>query len=96
MTFTIDLPEEQEAALRAEARAQGIRVEQLLQRLVEERLQPVRFPGSGDAQPPQIEPFWKAFTRRMHALPSDVFERLPPDGASEHDHYLYGSPKRDS
>jgi hypothetical protein len=40
------------------------------------------------------EPFWKAFARRIHALPAEVFERLPGDGASERDHYLYGSPKR--
>jgi hypothetical protein len=38
------------------------------------------------------EPFWKAFTRRMHSLPE--FDRLPADGASEHDHYVYGSPRR--
>jgi len=30
----------------------------------------------------------------MDALPDEVFERLPKDGASEHDHYLYGAPKR--
>jgi hypothetical protein len=40
------------------------------------------------------QPFWKAFTGRVHALPGEVFERLPVDGASDHDHYLYGSPKR--
>jgi hypothetical protein len=40
------------------------------------------------------EPFWKSFTRLVHALPDEVFERLPRDGAGEHDHYLYGAPKR--
>jgi hypothetical protein len=30
----------------------------------------------------------------MHSLPDDVFEHLPTDGASEHDHYLYGLPRR--
>ena len=47
---------------------------------------------NGPAQ--DIEPFWRAFTARMHALPPEVFERLPADGASEHDHYLYGTPKK--
>jgi bifunctional DNA-binding transcriptional regulator/antitoxin component of YhaV-PrlF toxin-antitoxin module len=28
------------------------------------------------------------------ALPQDVLDRLPTDGASQHDHYLYGTPKR--
>jgi bifunctional DNA-binding transcriptional regulator/antitoxin component of YhaV-PrlF toxin-antitoxin module len=31
---------------------------------------------------------------RAHALPPDVLERLPADGASQHDHYIYGTPKR--
>jgi Arc/MetJ-type ribon-helix-helix transcriptional regulator len=42
------------------------------------------------------EPFWKGFTRQLHALPNAVFERLPDDGASEHDPYLYGAPKRNA
>ena len=28
------------------------------------------------------------------ALPAEVLDRLPPDGASQHDHYIYGTPKR--
>jgi hypothetical protein len=29
-------------------------------------------------------------------VPPEVFDALSRDGASEHDHYLYGSPKRTS
>ncbi len=43
---------------------------------------------------PPRAPFWATFTEQVHALPDAVFERLPEDGASEHDHYLYGAPKR--
>jgi len=32
----------------------------------------------------------------MEDLPDDVLERLPIDGAAQHDHYIYGSPKRPS
>ncbi len=28
------------------------------------------------------------------ALPNEVWDRIPEDGAEQHDHYLYGSPKR--
>jgi predicted DNA-binding antitoxin AbrB/MazE fold protein len=28
------------------------------------------------------------------ALPRDVVDRWPANGASQHDHYLYGAPKR--
>jgi Arc/MetJ-type ribon-helix-helix transcriptional regulator len=38
-------------------------------------------------------PFWASFMSQVHALPDEVFARLPKDGASEHDHYLYGAPK---
>ena len=31
---------------------------------------------------------------RARALPPEVLDRLPPDGASQHDHYIYGTPKR--
>jgi predicted DNA-binding antitoxin AbrB/MazE fold protein len=31
---------------------------------------------------------------RAAALPPEVLDRLPPDGASQHDHYIYGTPKR--
>jgi Arc/MetJ-type ribon-helix-helix transcriptional regulator len=40
------------------------------------------------------QPFWERITERMKRLPPEVFDGLPRDGASEHDHYLYGSPKR--
>jgi hypothetical protein len=42
------------------------------------------------------EPFWKPFTRRMHALPEEVFDHLPEDGSFQHDHYIHGTPKRDA
>jgi predicted DNA-binding antitoxin AbrB/MazE fold protein len=29
-----------------------------------------------------------------NALPDEVVARLPADGASQHDHYIYGTPKR--
>ena len=30
----------------------------------------------------------------MSDVPREEFETLPRDGASEHDHYLYGAPKK--
>ena len=83
MTLTISLPDEKEAALKARAQAQGLSPEEFAQQVLAHELEA----SAG-------EPFWKAFTRRMHSLPDEVFERLPTDGASEHDHYLYGSARR--
>ena len=31
---------------------------------------------------------------RACALPPEVLAQLPTDGAAQHDHYLYGTPKR--
>ena len=33
-------------------------------------------------------------TARARDLPQEVLDRLPTDGAAQHDHYLYGTPKR--
>ena len=83
MTLNIDLADDQVAALTAKAQAQGLSPEEFAQQVLAHELEA----SAG-------EPFWKAFTRRMHSLPDEVFERLPTDGASEHAHYLYGSPRR--
>lgn len=39
-------------------------------------------------------PMWQRFQEAAHAIPEDELASLSPDGASEHDHYLYGLPKR--
>jgi hypothetical protein len=83
MTLTINIPEEKEALLNARAQAQGLSPAEFAQQVLTQELEA----SAG-------EPFWKTFTRRMHSLPDEVFERLPTDGSSEHDHYLYGSPRR--
>lgn len=87
MTLILELPDKQEAALKAKAQAHGVSAEEYARQVLVHEL---------DEEGSHPEPFWKAFTRRMHTLPSEVFEHLPADGASEHDHYLYGSPKRNS
>jgi plasmid stability protein len=83
MNLTMNLPDEKEATLKARAQAQGLSPEEFAEYVLAHELE-----GSA------AEPFWKDFTRRMHSLPDEVFEHLPTDGASEHDHYLYGSPRR--
>ncbi len=83
MTLIIHIPDEQETALNAKAQAQGLSPEEYAGQVLAHELEASR-----------TEPFWKAFTHRMNSVPDEAFEHLPTDGASEHDHYLYGSPKR--
>jgi len=90
MTVTIRLSDEQAAALAAQAAEEGLSVDAWLQKLAEQYAN-ARLPS---AEQSTERPVWDIIAERMHSLPADVFERLPRDGASEHDHYLYGSPKR--
>ena len=46
-----------------------------------------------DSQPSQ-PPIWEKIQQRMKSVPLADAEKLPRDGAAEHDHYLYGTPKR--
>jgi Arc/MetJ-type ribon-helix-helix transcriptional regulator len=39
-------------------------------------------------------PAWQRLLNIMGDVPEDVFERMPTDGAEQHDHYIYGTPKR--
>ena len=90
MTMKLELPPDVQAGLLAQARESGMSLEEFAAEVLRERAQGSALPTS------ESEPFWKAFTRKVHALPDAVFERLPEDGASEHDHYLYGAPKRNA
>lgn len=90
MTVTIQLSDEQAAALQAQAAEEGVSIDVLLQRLADQYAQSRLSP----ADPRSHRPVWEVITDSMKAVPPEVFERLPQDGASEHDHYLYGSPKR--
>jgi antitoxin component of MazEF toxin-antitoxin module len=38
-------------------------------------------------------PIWERIAARARALPPEVLAGLPDDLASQHDHYLYGTPK---
>ena len=47
------------------------------------------------ASPPTAEkPIWEIADELFGAIPDEELARLPMDGAAEHDHYLYGWPKR--
>jgi hypothetical protein len=71
----------------AQAQASGLSLEEYAEKVLRERAHQTVTEASPN------EPFWKSFTRQVHALPDEVFERLPEDGASEHDHYLYAHPR---
>ena len=45
-------------------------------------------------QSTETRPIWEIITELSAQVPMEEWEKLPSDGAEQHDHYLYGSPKR--
>jgi plasmid stability protein len=82
----IELPDEQAAALKARAAREGLTLEDWFRKWAEE-------------QPPAMQPLQTAadiVLGRMRNVPPDIMAAMPKDGASQHDHYIYGWPKREA
>jgi hypothetical protein len=47
--------------------------------------EPVVMPG---------KPIWERIIERFTAVPTQEWDKVPVDGAEQHDHYIYGTPKR--
>ena len=89
MTLTLELPDRKEAALKARAQAHGVSAEQNVQQVIDRDL------DEGLAvEPHDSRPVWEVISEIMKDVPDEVFDRLPKDGASQVDHYIYGLPKR--
>jgi plasmid stability protein len=89
MSLTLNLPPDKEATLRARALAQGVSAEQYARRVLEEDLQTLESAGKTDNR--HIS---EIIAEIMAGVPPEEFAKLPKDGSREHDHYLYGHPKR--
>jgi hypothetical protein len=86
----IEIPDEQAAALKAKAAAHGFTLEQWFGKLAEE---PV---VQGQTAPRAATPrhIGEVIRERMSKVPPEIMAAMPNDGASQHDHYIYGLPKR--
>jgi hypothetical protein len=92
MTITLPLEPQEEARLTAVARLRGVSTDDLLREALDSIL-------AGAAPKPQTakaetRPIWEVMLDNIEGIAPEEFARLPKDGASEHDHYLYGHPKR--
>ena len=90
MTARIDFSAKEEAALEAQAQADGLSVEGWLKKLARERASLPPEPSTQDDRP-----IWEVILDNTKNVPAKAFDALPADGASQVDHYLYGHPKRD-
>jgi hypothetical protein len=47
-----------------------------------------------DKKPSQMKPISAVFEELSNQVPLETWRELPSDGAENHDHYLYGAPKK--
>jgi Arc/MetJ-type ribon-helix-helix transcriptional regulator len=103
--MTIHLPEELESSIRAEvlsghfaslddAMAEAARL--LLRQIKHEQARdvPEKPVASEEPAAQPRKPIWERILERSAAIPDEEWDKLPTDLAEQHDHYLYGTPKR--
>jgi hypothetical protein len=91
MTLTIDLADEEVRLLAARARAQGLSTEQYARLVLEHDLAA----GAGCEVHTARQPISQTIREIWSDMPAEIQAKLPRDGASEIDHYVYGLPKRE-
>src|SRR5271165_1897898 len=65
----------------------------LIQRLMQEQAQASQ-PAAGQPIPAAEKPIWEVIEEENRLIPPEVWDALPTDLSEQHDHYIYGTPKR--
>ncbi len=91
MTLNVEVRDELEAILNARATAQGVTPARIASQVLEDAFANEINPAAPPAGPRYI---WEIIADNMKDVPHEEFEKLPKDGASQVDDYLYGHPKR--
>src|SRR3954466_6793977 len=52
------------------------------------------YPEASEAAPKAHKTIWEEIEEITAGVPDEEFLKLPVDGAEQHDHYIYGTPKR--
>ena len=86
--MNLTLSEEQAKALQARAAAEGLSLQEWLQQLAEPK-QP------NHAEHP-LQTAADIILSSMRDVPPEIMATMPKDGASQHDHYIYGWPKKEA
>jgi Arc/MetJ-type ribon-helix-helix transcriptional regulator len=47
-----------------------------------------------DAEPSPRKPIWEKILENAASIPAEEWDKVPTDGSEQHDHYIYGTPKR--
>jgi hypothetical protein len=84
--MTLTLTDEQATALQAKAAAEGLSLEAWIEKLAEPQSPAIARPLQTAAD---------IVLSHMRKVPPEIMATMPTDGASQHDHYIYGWPKRE-
>lgn len=66
----------------------------LVQRLNQEQAQARPTTASPADTAQGDKPIWEVFLEISASVPDEVWDALPTDLSEQHDHYIYGTPKR--
>jgi hypothetical protein len=55
----------------------------------------VEFLAQKNQLPAPKQSVWDMIDEHMARIPPEELEKIPTDGSYQHDHYLYGTPKRE-
>jgi Ribbon-helix-helix protein, copG family len=97
----IDIPDDLNRRLEQLAKGTGRDVSALVCEAIEQRLaleeqladNPDTAYGNGGPEKTD-KPVWELFEDASREIPDEELDRLPTDGSLQHDHYIYGTPKR--
>ncbi len=101
--MTIHLPKDVESSINAavlsghfasldDAMTEAARL--LLQKLNKGQAGANKPAASDEATVPAHKPIWEVFQEISAHVPDEVWDALPTDLSEQHDHYIYGTPKR--
>ena len=90
MTVRLELPPEVQAGLVAQAQNSGTTLEAIAEQVLARHVQEIRMESVNG----EHRPIWEVISDIVKDVSDDVFDRLPKDGASQVDHYIYSLPKR--
>jgi hypothetical protein len=87
MSLTLTLSDEQATVLRAKAAAESRSLDEWIEKLAERQPEPTAEKSLKTAA--------DIIFARMRNVPTEIMATMPKDDASQHDHYIYGWPKRE-
>jgi Arc/MetJ-type ribon-helix-helix transcriptional regulator len=104
--MTVHLPDDLESSIREVVQhGQFASVDDAMAEAARLLLRQVQHGQSRDSSPTPADvghpadaatrkPIWERILERTATIPDEEWDKLPVDGAEQHDHYIYGTPKR--